>query len=204
MKILSAKSTDRLSATMENLLRLYIEDGVTAARSKLVKLQHTIPQSFKTVKHPVYRGALCLNDLEDFLVKGGVFKDHPITSWSYDAREAANFCVMSSKRGLRHYKSGVILRQLNPKTVVINFPDNIARFGADLRDTIEYYAQDEILLLTEKFRYKPSDIAAVCIRKEAFSYYNKAMGWKLKAVYGAKAFALVVNPTTNAQIAYYR
>ena len=151
------------------------------------------------VTKPIYRGCKCLGIGADVLLtRGGKVKDYPIASWTYDAKDAVHFCLASTGPAI-----GLVLVRRTSDAVVINFHDNASRFGPDLRDAVETYDQQEILVAAPAAVYRPTDVAAIGLRRENFGWFNRELGWKLSAKFGRHTKVVVVNPATKPHILRY-
>lgn len=201
---LEQASKSKVPLTMQKLLERFIRDGVKETRAKILAGAHLIPADYRVVRHPIYRGCSFLEGSTlDLLTKTALVKDHRLTSWTYDAKEALHFCIRSALRVGLH-RPGILLVRRTSDKVVINFPDNVSRFASELRQAIEDYDQQEILVATGNERYGKNDVAAICLTKDRFNYVAKELGWKLKASFGTKRFITVVNPGTKPAIHSYR
>lgn len=199
-QIVVQAGASRIPPDVERLLKRYIEDGVDATRNKILRVASSIPKDFKTIHKPIYRGTgLRGVSIDKLLTRGGVVKDHTLTSWSYNAKEALNFAIMNTEIG----RPGVLLVRRTSENVVINFADNLSRFGASLADTVDLYDQEEVLIAVSNADYKPTDVAAVCVNKVNFGWLVKTLGWKMKAKFGWRSKVVIVNPGTRPTILEY-
>jgi hypothetical protein len=199
----SEQAGAKVPATTQKLLERFIRDGVRETRSKILAVANSIPPEYRTIHSPIYRGCSFLEGSTlDLLTKKVLVKDHSLTSWTYDAKEAMRFCTGSAVRiGTR---PGILLVRRTSDKVVINFPDNVAKFDTALRKAIEDYDQQEILVATNNERYGRNDVAAICLAKDRFAYVAKELGWKLKTSFGSKKFVTIVNPGTKPVVYGYK
>jgi hypothetical protein len=196
-------SIQSIPVEIEKILQRYVEDDVDAARVLLLKVAHTIPQSYRSIRAPIYRGCTLRGaTLEKLLSTGAKIKDYRITSWSYDSKEASNFAMMSVGRQFPR-PIGVLLEKSESNSVVINMIDNIKRFRAELRNALEIYDQQEILVSAPNDFYAPQQVKAAALCKEHFMFFNRELGWKFRAEFKGGSRILIGSPATKPTILRY-